>query len=193
MSKREDSSLPTLIWNALLNFQRVVQVLCVLFIVVIISLAVVLRYGFSTDLYGIEEIVVVAAFWLYFIGGSYGSYEDSHIKADLVEVYVSNLRLRCGIRLVACLIETAVTAVLTWWAWGMITWGLEKGARSPGWGIPVVIPQGSILVGFALMTLYSIYHLHRNFMNFRSIPAMQQVVDSTSRSPKIRAEDKDGL
>ncbi len=31
---------------------------------------VVLRYVFKSDLFGIEEIVVIAAFWLYFMGSS---------------------------------------------------------------------------------------------------------------------------
>ena len=70
------------------------MVTCSLTVTGIIFLAVLLRYVFHSDLYGYEEIVVIFAFWLYFIGGSYGSYTRTHITADVVSVYVPDGKLK---------------------------------------------------------------------------------------------------
>lgn len=56
-------------WDLLLRFQRFVIIVSSLFVVASIGATVVLRYIFKTDLYGLEEIVVIFAFWLYFMGG----------------------------------------------------------------------------------------------------------------------------
>ncbi|PKL01653.1 MAG: hypothetical protein CVV55_08465, partial [Synergistetes bacterium HGW-Synergistetes-2] len=70
----------SLVWKFLLKLQKALLVLSSCFVVLIMCVAVLLRYVFKTDLFGIEEIVVIAAFWLYFIGSSYGVYDKSHVK-----------------------------------------------------------------------------------------------------------------
>ena len=57
-----------------------------LFVVASIVLTVILRYIFKTDLYGLEEIVVIFAFWLYFMGVLRQLHRDPH-TADLVSVF----------------------------------------------------------------------------------------------------------
>ena len=47
--------------------------------------SVVLRYCFKQNFYGSDEVIMLFAFWLYFMGAVYGSYENSHIKADLLK------------------------------------------------------------------------------------------------------------
>ncbi|HRV98656.1 MAG TPA: TRAP transporter small permease subunit, partial [Aminobacteriaceae bacterium] len=79
----------SLVWKFLLKLQKALLVLSSCFVVLIMCVAVLLRYVFKTDLFGIEEIVVIAAFWLYFIGSSYGVYDKSHVKADIIPQMLS--------------------------------------------------------------------------------------------------------
>ncbi len=70
-------------WKFVLWLQRALLVLSSLFVVLIMCVTVLLRYVFKSDLFGMEEIVVIAAFWLYFMGSSYGVYDQSHVKRTL--------------------------------------------------------------------------------------------------------------
>lgn len=156
----------SLIWKNLEKIQRIILIICSILAVGIIVAAVVMRYIFGTDLYGMEEIIVIVAFWLYFIGGAFGSFEKSHIKADIVSVYVKNERIKSALQLIASLVETTVAIILTSWAYNYFIWGLEKGAKSPGLSIPLVVSQSAIFFGLALMTFYFLVYLIEDSMAF---------------------------
>lgn len=161
-------TVSNLIWNSLLIFQRGVLVSCSLFVITLMTLVVILRYIFKTDLYGIEELVVIAAFWLYFIGASYGSYEKTHITADILTIYLKKDRVKALINIIALVISAGVALVFAYWAFGLLIWGLVMKGKSPAWGIPMYIPQSSILVGFALMSFYFLAHLMGDLKKFFS-------------------------
>lgn len=156
----------SLIWKNLEKIQRIILIICSALAVGIIVAAVFMRYVLGTDLYGMEEILAVVAFWLYFIGGAHGSFEKSHIKADIVSVYVKNERIKNTIQLIASLVETTVVIILTSWAYNYFIWGLEKGAKSAGLGIPLVISQGAIFFGLLLMAFYLVVYLIEDSMAF---------------------------
>ena len=63
---------------------------CGIALTCVIFAAVVMRYCFKLDFFGSEEIILLFAWWMYFLGGIGGSQEDSQIKADMVEVFCSN-------------------------------------------------------------------------------------------------------
>ena len=153
-------------WDVLVKFQRFIVIGSSLFIILLMTLVVILRYGFKADLYGIEEIVIIAAFWLYFIGASLGSYDKSHIKADILDIYIKNEKIKGALNIVTSLITVIVVVVFSYWAMGLFMWGLEMKGKSPGWGIPLIIPQSSILIGFILMSFYFVVYLSDDIRRF---------------------------
>ena len=56
---------------------------------------VVLRYGFSADLFAYEEWLLVIAFWFFFMGSAVATYENSHINADILGIFLSRPK-PCG-------------------------------------------------------------------------------------------------
>ena len=77
-------------WKAFVAFNRGLLLFCCLSAVGTIFASVLLRYVFKSDLYGLEEIVTLATMWLYFMGGVDGSYEDSHIDADVLSLAIKS-------------------------------------------------------------------------------------------------------
>lgn len=155
----------TKIWNAVLKVERFIIIAMGWLCTVIIVFGTCLRYIFNSDLFGIEEFLIIMAFWLYFIGAAYGSYEESHIRADILTGFIKNKKIIKALRLLELTISAVTAAVFTFWGFKYLLWGFERGARSPGWRIPQVIPQSSIFVGFLLMAMYIIFHLIRTFNN----------------------------
>lgn len=153
--------------DAVLRLQKAVIVVCSLLIAMTFGLVVVLRYGFQANLFAYEEWLLVAAFVLYFIGGAQGSYERSHIKADLVEEWIRGARIKWALALFVLALEVAVAAVLAWWGFQMLAADLAKVPELPAtavYGIPLAVPRGAIFLGLLLMTAYALLHLLHLFV-----------------------------
>jgi len=121
----------------------------------IIGFSVVFRF-MNKDLYGNEEFVLIFAFWLYMMGGAYGSFERSHIQADIVKELMANEKIKGVLTFIASTVQLVVCLVITYWSWNYFVWGITMRARSIAWKIPMVIPQSAILIGFFLMSIYAV-------------------------------------
>jgi len=86
-----------LILKFLLRFQKTIMIFTSLSIVFLLTASTILRYFFKTDIPGVEELLLLPIFWLYFMGGSQASYEDSHISGELLSTYVKNKKILSSI------------------------------------------------------------------------------------------------
>lgn len=151
--------------DAVLWLQKSIVVACSLLIALTFGAVVILRYGFQANLFAYEEWLLVAAFMLYFFGGAQGSYDRSHIKADLIGEWIRNARTKWAFALFVLALEVAVAALLTWWGFQMLAADLGKVPQMPAtavYGIPLAVPRGAVFVGFLLMTVYALIHLFRH-------------------------------
>lgn len=155
----------SLVWKFLLKLQKALLVLSSCFVVLIMCVAVLLRYVFKTDLFGIEEIVVIAAFWLYFIGSSYGVYDKSHVKADIIPQMLS-ARAQAFLSVLVNLTITSLCILFTVWAVDMVWYSYVWMPRTTGLRIPVFISQTSVLFGYALMSLYAVVYFFEDLFSF---------------------------
>lgn len=147
--------------RTLVLIKKIALITCSLGVMLMVVAAFFARYFFSYDLYGIEEFLMVVAFWLYFIGAAYGSYEKSHIEADFVQSIFGDRPFTRVLGHVRDVIELVVLVVLTYWSWLLITFAYVRSSVTPGWRIPLLVPQSAILVGFILMTLHASIHYWR--------------------------------
>jgi TRAP-type C4-dicarboxylate transport system permease small subunit len=134
---------------------------------VIIFGSIIARSFFGRDLYGNEDFVLIAAFWLYLIGGAYGTYNNSHIKADILTELLKPGRNKTIILLTSSIVETIINFVVTIWGWQLIVWSIGKGAKSISWKIPMSIPQSAIFVGFLIMFIYSSRQIYQYILQLK--------------------------
>ena len=153
------------LWDFLLSAQKFILFLSSIAIVLGISLQVFFRYVLEINLFGMEEVIIIFAFWLYFIGASYGTYEKSHISADIVTVYIKNKSLQAIMKMIVSIITLILCLLFTYWSVDFFMWGIEQGATSTSLHIPMTIPQSSIFIGFILMSFYLIVHFIQDLMN----------------------------
>jgi TRAP-type C4-dicarboxylate transport system permease small subunit len=138
--------------------ERAILIICNLAIMSIVVASFLARYLFAADFYGAEEFLLIFAFWLYFIGAAYGSYERSHIEADFISAWLGDTPVTRALGYVRDVIEIVVLLVLTYWSFMLIQFAIESWPISPGWKIPLLVPQSAIVVGFILMTMHSLLH-----------------------------------
>jgi TRAP-type C4-dicarboxylate transport system permease small subunit len=135
----------TKVWNVVLKIERFIIISASWLCTLIIVLGVCLRYLFNADLFGIEEFLIIIAFWLYFMGAAYGSYEGSHIRADILMIFVKNKKTMKILRLIELSTSTFAAAVFTFWGFQLL--------------------HSSIFFGFLLMFVYFFVHLIRAAKN----------------------------
>ena len=125
-----------------------------LFITGSVGLSAMLRYIFRKDIYGLEELVTIAAFWMYFAGAIYATHSGRHISAEMIGVFVKNPRRLAWIRVVRSAITTGLCGLYAWWGWGFFHWSLVEGGKTTLLQIPLVVAQSAIFVGLLSMAVY---------------------------------------
>ena len=124
---------------------------------------VIMRYGFNADLFAYEEWLLIICFWLYFMASALGTYENSHVNANLLDYVSDSAKLNWLRAVVVCCIEIIVSVAVVYWAVLMIR---DEISAYPYWQstiamkIPFLVPRVAVLLGFILMTFFSSLRLY---------------------------------
>ena len=148
-----------IVWDALILFQKAVMVIGGCVIALLILTEVFLRYVLASPLFGVEELILFIAMWLYFIGASYGSYERSHIQAELLHVWFKDPRSYARVKTLSCSITVFLAITMVKWSYPYFVWGITRGAKSQALLLPMVVSQSAVFVGSILMCIYFITEL----------------------------------
>lgn len=131
-----------------------------IFIMIALNFAnVVGRYIFLSPIIWAEEVMVFMMIWCVFIGVILVTWEDRHIKMDMLSNYFK-YPLREIINAFALLGFLATNAFVLIQSWGVTTMMVRLDQRSVVAEIPMAIPHSAILFGFAAMTLALVARLH---------------------------------
>ena len=150
------NSLFLLVWTFLRKIQRAVMIFTSVMVVVLILVQVALRYLFKLPLMGIEELTCMAGFWLYFTGAAQGAMERSHIRADLLQVFIKDTKKLFLARSIGAFIVVILAGIMCSWTLKYFQWSLKSWERSPALMIPMVYAQASLLISSFLMCFYFI-------------------------------------
>jgi len=111
------------------------------------------------DWFGSEELTLFVAFWLYFTGAAYASRENTHISADMLSLFTSNVKVRAVADIVKNTIGAVMAAVFTYWCFNYVSWQANLGAKSAVYKLPIIISTIPIFICFLLWTLYLVRDL----------------------------------
>lgn len=148
----------TRFWRYLCNAIAAVGVTANVVVLLSIFASVLLRYVLNLSLFGVDEIIVMVAYWLYFIGGAYATATDGHIKADLVSAFVHNARVVYVVRFLAKLLELTVTIFFCRWSFRYFLYtGVAKWPVTAGLHIPHIFMMMPLFIGYALCAFLSTF------------------------------------
>jgi len=136
------------------KLMKVVLVLCLAGLTALMFSEVWLRYILHLPLLWVEEVVVIPAFWLYMLGASYGSYDRSHIKVEIIDVLVKSENRRLTSHIITAIVTLALAVLFLFWASSFFIWDLSVDARTKLLQIPMMWARSSIFVGAILMVFY---------------------------------------
>ncbi len=135
-------------------------------LVTCITFAAVIARAMNVNLLGYEEILIICAFWLYMIGSAYGSFEESHIKADIIVIMMKEGFTKDLIALLRNTLSVIIGIIFLFWALQLFQWNIINGQQTPVWRIPVTVSQSSLLFGLAVGTFFHLVHLYNEIKRF---------------------------
>ena len=110
------------------------------------------RYVFFAPIASAEEIMLFLLVGTVFLGNSVVGWEGKQIRMDVILQALPDA-VRHWLEVVADLATIAVSLILIWLAWPVITMLAEFDQRSEAADIPLVIPQALVPIGLGLMAL----------------------------------------
>lgn len=180
MNKLEKSAF----WKALYKFLRFGLVVSACLVTVITFAAVITR-AMNINFLGYEEILIICAFWLYMLGASYGSFEKSHITADVIVVVMPESFAKSLIALLRNTFTLVLGIIFLLWAFQLFEWTIEMQTKTPVWRIPVTVSQSSLLFGLVMITFYNVVYLYDEIVLFVGKYITKKIaLDSTSNDFK---------
>jgi TRAP-type C4-dicarboxylate transport system permease small subunit len=123
---------------------------------------VITRYVFETPVMGLEEVSIIPIMWLYILGSVNASREDTQIRANVLEIFLSTEKSRRLLMVVSESLSIIISVWLTWWAWDYFKYALRVWKETPTLYLPTFIYECSLFLGLLLMTLYVCWHLYKN-------------------------------
>lgn len=149
-------------WHAMLKLQRLLAVISTVIVVFELGIVVVCRYIFEINVLGYDEIILIGAYWMYFIGSSYATWEESHVSADVLSIFVSK-RTQTKLKVFSKVVQVLVGVPLVYLSFDLVRWDILIDPRTIDWGIPYLIPHTGIFVGFVMMLFYNSVYLLRDY------------------------------
>ncbi|MDD3169296.1 MAG: TRAP transporter small permease subunit [Eubacteriales bacterium] len=149
----------TAFWKALRKLLRFGLILSAI-LVTLITFAAVITRELNVNFLGYEEILIICAFWLYMLGTAYGSYEDSHIKADVIVVMMPEGRMKSTLAMIRNALSLILGILFLAWAFQLFQWTIIMENKTPVWRIPMTVSQSSLLFGLTVASFYHAVYLY---------------------------------
>lgn len=129
---------------------------------------VITRYVFQIPVMGLEETMAYPALWLYILGAVNASRENSHIRANVLEIFLKTPRAHTVLAIVGEVASLVVGLWLTSWAWDYTRYAWRTWRESPTLYIPTFYADVALFAGMVLMMVYTAVHLVRHVASLRS-------------------------
>lgn len=145
-------------WKFLEKFEIAIMAITAALTVIIMFGETALR-AIHININGFEEYLLIIVFWMYMIGAAYGSRTKTQITADFIDMFMKDGTIKNILILVKYVLTFVLGAIFLWWAFDLLLWGIETGAKTSLWRIPFYTGYASIFVGLVLITFYNLVYL----------------------------------
>lgn len=151
--------------HALAFFMGAIVTILGVFIAFSMVAGIILRSFLDIQFFGLEELVLIAAIWLYMLGAALASRERTHLSADFFQSFSKSAHLQAYVKTTATFISVIMALFFINWSYSLFSWGLEKKQVTPVFSIPQYVSQGSLFIASILLLIYSARDLVKDIIN----------------------------
>ena len=123
---------------------------------------VITRYVLQVPVMGLEETMLYPTLWLYILGSVNASRENTHIRANVLEIFIQTERGHTVLAIIGEIISLIVGLWLLSWAWDYTQYAWRVWRESPTLYIPTFYSDVALVIGLGLMMVYTAWHLVRH-------------------------------
>ncbi|MEX6504624.1 TRAP transporter small permease [Pseudomonas zhanjiangensis] len=130
---------------------------------------VLARYVFGWSVVGLLELIMLFGMWLYMLGGTIACRRNEHLKVDFIELKITDQRLKLMHKALISLISFLICLFFVVLAYRMLSWGIRRPQSTPGMGIPLWLPQASIMLAAVGCSCYSLRDLIASLVGIKQL------------------------
>jgi TRAP-type C4-dicarboxylate transport system permease small subunit len=120
---------------------------------------VITRYVLEIPVMGLEESLLYPTMWLYMLGAVNASRENTHIRANVLEIFLSTEKQHQVLAVIGEVISLCVGLWLTTWAWDFTKYSIRVWRESPTLYLPPFYVDVALMTGLVLMMIFTAWHL----------------------------------
>lgn len=120
---------------------------------------VITRYVLQVPVMGLEETMLYPTLWLYILGAVNASRENNHIRANVLEIWLTSEQQHRVLAIIGEIISLVIGLWLLSWAWDYTRYAWRVWKESPTLYIPTFYADVALVIGLALMMIYTAWHL----------------------------------
>ncbi len=139
-----------------LNFEEIFASSFIIITTALVMLNVVLRYFLKTGIYWSEEVATGCFVWSVFLGAAAGYKRKAHVGVDMIINYLPP-KVTHIVTIIVDAILLLINSYITYIA--IIYLSLSYKKPTPVLGISSAFISSSILISFAIMSIYSVRFL----------------------------------
>lgn len=134
---------------------------------------VLARYVLGWSVVGLLELIMLFGMWLYMLGGLIASRKNEHLVVDFFEQQISDQRFKVMHKALISFITFLICIFFVVLAYRMLAWGMRRPQSTPGMGIPLWLPQASIMLAAVGCTCYSLRDFISALVGFKTLKLEQ--------------------
>lgn len=136
----------------------VLDTLAAVAMAVVVALMVFLIFArfANISVVGIFEIIGLFALASYMFGAVTASRRHQHLVVDWLNEKLTDPRKRAIQQLAVSLLTVLATGLFAYWTFRMLAWGVKRPQFTPSFGIPIWVPQLSLVVGSVGCMIYAL-------------------------------------
>ncbi len=129
---------------------------------------VITRYVLQIPVMGLEETMAYPTIWLYILGAVNASRENSHIRANVLEIFLKTPRQHTVLAIIGEVISLIVGLWLLSWAWDFTRYSWRVWRESPTLYIPTFYSDVALAIGICLMMMYTVVHFIQHLRDLKN-------------------------
>ena len=152
----------------LLKAQNAILIFSTATIILLMAIGVLMRYIFSGNFNGLEELILILGFWIYFFGGSVAYRDGDHMEASLIAPLLKTEKQKAAYHIFKFTLELPIVIVVAKWSYDFIAWSLEYMPTTVVYRIPYAVAQVPIFICYGLAIFYTIANLVKAIVALRN-------------------------
>lgn len=143
----------------LVTIEKAVVAITMIIIILGISYGIIHRFFATGAIIGLEEICVLAGTWMYFIGACIATHNETHIKGDVITLFIKDKKILRYIDIMIKLCVILLLGFVSFKVYQYISMVSSIGVLTTGLKVHRTWFLWSMFVGFVLMIVHEVIRI----------------------------------